>query len=150
MANRPGHRRFGTVRQRPSGRWEARYPGPDGRTRSGERTLERKSEAERYLTMVEAAIRRGDWSDPARGKVRLVDYADRWITERPGLRPRTVQLYRWTLRKHIAPLLGGVPLGRLEPALIREWRAKLLAQGVSPGMVAKPGSTDDLVGLSVA
>jgi len=48
-----------------------------------------------------------------------------------------VQLYRWTLKRHIAPFLGGVPLGNLDTPLIREWRSKLLADGVSPGMVAK-------------
>ena len=30
MANKDGHRRFGNVRERASGRWQARYPGPDG------------------------------------------------------------------------------------------------------------------------
>lgn len=137
MAARPSHRRFGSVRQRASGRWQARYPGPDGRLRSAEHTFETKRDAERYLTMVEAAMRRDEWTDPARAKVRLTDYAEHWIAERPGLRPRTVQLYRWTLKKHIAPYIGGVPLGRLDPALIRRWRAQLLSDGVSPGMVAK-------------
>ena len=137
MANKPGHRRFGSVRQRASGRWEARYPGPDGRMRSAGRTFERKVDAQRFLTMVEAAMHRGEWIDPASAKVCLAEYADRWIDERPGLRPRTVQLYRWTLRKHIDPHLGGVQLGRLDPPLIREWRAKLLLDGVSQGMAAK-------------
>jgi integrase len=41
------------------------------------------------------------------------------------------------LKKHIAPYLGGVPLGRLDTPLVREWRAKLLSQGISPGMAAK-------------
>ena len=36
MANSKGRRRrFGTVRRLPSGRWQARYPGPDGRGPSG-------------------------------------------------------------------------------------------------------------------
>ena len=43
--NRPGHRRFGNVRRLPSGRYQASYPGPDGRTteRSGDlRAQERR------------------------------------------------------------------------------------------------------------
>ncbi len=80
---------------------------------------------------------KGQWTDPARSAVQLKDYAALWIEQRPGLRPRTAQLYRWTLAKHIVPYLGGVPLGRLDTPLIREWRAKLLAEGVSIGMVAK-------------
>jgi integrase len=69
--------------------------------------------------------------------VSLQDYAARWIEQRPGLRPRTLQLYRWTLSKHIAPYLGGVPLGQLDTPMIREWRARLLADDVSAGMAAK-------------
>lgn len=51
---------------------------------------------------------RQEWIDPERGKVRLREYAERWIEQRPKLRPRTVQLYRWLLGKHIAPHLGGM------------------------------------------
>src|SRR6266545_4402338 len=137
MANRDGHRRFGSVRQRSSGRWQARYPGPDGRLRSAPETFARKRDAERYLTMVEAAMSKGEWTDQARAKVLLQDYAERWIEQRPKLRPRTKQLYRWTLTKHITPYLGRVPLGSLTTPLIREWRSQLLADGVSAGMAAK-------------
>jgi integrase len=121
----------------PSGRWQARFPGADGRLRPAPATFERKRDAERYLTMVEAAIVRGQWIDPARSMVTLQDYAARWIDQRPGLRPRTLQLYRWTLSKHIAPYLGGVALGQLDAPMIREWRARLLADDVSAGMAAK-------------
>jgi hypothetical protein len=57
----------------------------------------------------------GSWTDPERGKVRLNDYAATWITQRPGLRPRTVDLYRWLLKKHIAPYR--IPSGRGEGAV---------------------------------
>ena len=56
------------------------------------------------------------WTDPDRGKIRLGDYASVWIAERPGLRPRTMDLYRWLLRKHIEPYLGGVPVGKMSRA----------------------------------
>jgi hypothetical protein len=103
MANRDGHRRFGNVRRRESGRYQIRYPGPDGRMRTGPETYERKSDADRALVMIEVQIRAGEWTDPERGKVKLGDYGSAWITERPGLRPRTMDLYRWLLRKHIEP-----------------------------------------------
>ena len=94
MANRGGHRRFGNVRRRESGRYQIRYPGPDGRMRAGPETYERRSDADRALVMIEAQIRSGEWTDPERGKVKLGDYGSAWITERPGLRPRTMDLYR--------------------------------------------------------
>jgi integrase len=137
MPNKDGHRRFGSVRKLPSGRYQARYPAPDGTTRSGDETFARKAEAERYLILIEAQMARREWIDPDRGKIRLQDYAERWITERPNLRPRTVHLYRWTLGKHVTPYLGGMPLNRLDTPMIREWRTRLLTQGVSLTMAAK-------------
>ncbi|GAA1261995.1 tyrosine-type recombinase/integrase [Oryzihumus leptocrescens] len=132
-----GRRHFGSVRQRDSGRWQVRYRGPDGLLRSAPETFARKSEAERYLTLLETRMINGDWVDPLRGKVMLEVYAADWITHRAGLRPRTVELYRWILGRHIAPTLGRVPLAKLDTPLIREWRSNLLAQGVSEGSVAK-------------
>jgi integrase len=132
-----GRRRFGSVRKRDSGRYQVRYPGPDGLPRTAPETFARKSDAERYLTMVEAQMLRGEWIDPERARVTVGDYAERWIAHRPGLRPRTIALYRWMLGKHIAPYLGGVELGRLDTAMVREWRARLLGNGVSETMAAK-------------
>jgi hypothetical protein len=70
-------------------------------------------------------------------RLKLADYGSAWITERPGLRPRTMDLYRWLLRKHIEPYLGGVPVGKLSTRQVREWRATLLANGVSVSVTAK-------------
>ena len=137
MPNRAGHRRFGNVRKRESGRFQIRYPGLDGRMRTGPETYERKSDAERALTLIEAAMMAGEWTDPERGKVKLGDYAATWIAERPGLRVRTVDLYSWHLAKHIAPYLGSVPIGKLSTPMIRKWRADLLSNGVSVSMAAK-------------
>ncbi|MCW3813744.1 tyrosine-type recombinase/integrase [Micromonospora sp. DR5-3] len=137
MANKEGHRRFGNVRKLPSGRYQARYPGPDGRMRNAPETFTRKSDADRYLTLVEAQMARREWVDPDRAKVTLGDYARRWIDQRPNLRPRTIHLYGWLLDKHIVPHLGGVELGRLDTPMIREWRARLLGNGVSESMAAK-------------
>jgi hypothetical protein len=137
MAKKDGHRRFGSVRKLPSGRYQIRYPGPDGRMRPGPETYERKGDAEKALVIVEAQMSAGTWTDPERGKVKLEDYAATWITQRPGLRPRTVDLYRWLLKKHIVPYLGTIPVGKLSASLVREWRAKLLENGVSVSMAAK-------------
>ncbi|WP_433346005.1 tyrosine-type recombinase/integrase [Micromonospora sp. CA-111912] len=137
MANQEGHRRFGNVRKLPSGRYQARYPGPDGRMRSAPQTFARKAEAEKYLTLIEGQMIRGEWIDPERGKIRLQDYAERWITQRPNLRPRTVHLYRWTLGRHITPHLGEMPLNRIDTPMVRDWRARLLADGTSVTMAAK-------------
>lgn len=64
-------------------------------------------------------------------------YTETWISQRPGLRPRTVDLYTWLLNKHITPYLGAAQLGKLSTAMIRQWRADLLGNGVSVSMAAK-------------
>jgi integrase len=137
MANRDGHRRFGNVRKRESGRYQIRYPGPDGRMRTGTETYQRRGDADRALVLIEAQIHAGEWTDPERGKIKLGDYAATWIAERPGLRPRTMDLYRWLLHKHIEPHLGAVLVGKLTTRMVREWRAQLLANGASVSVAAK-------------
>lgn len=46
-------------------------------------------------------------------------------------------MYSWLLAKHIAPYLGGVPIGKLSTPMVRKWRADLLSRGVSVSMAAK-------------
>lgn len=137
MANKEGHRGFGNVRKLSSGRWQARYPGPDGRLRSAPRTFPTKREAEQWLSLTEAQLVTGDWTDPARAKIRLAYYAIKWINERPGLRPNTKALYEWLWAKHIGPRLGEVQLGKITTSVVREWRADLLEDGVSQSVTAK-------------
>ncbi|TLP66560.1 site-specific integrase [Microbispora fusca] len=137
MANRDGHRRFGNIRKLPSGRFQIRYPGPDGRIHTGSTTYATKTDADRALTLLEAQMISGEWTDPHRGKVLLGDYAQTWIKERPGLRPKTVELYTWLLERHVAPGLGEVPVGKLTTALVRSWRAALIDKGVSVSTAAK-------------
>jgi hypothetical protein len=135
--NKTGHRRFGNVRRLPSGGYQASYLGVDGLRRYAPETYERKTDAERFLALVEVQLGTWDWANPAKAKIRLGDYAGVWINERPGLRVRTTDLYRWLLAKHIDPYLGQVPLGKISTQLVREWRAGLLARGVSSTMAAK-------------
>jgi integrase len=135
--NKSGHRRFGNIRKLPSGRYQASYLGPDGQRRYAPETYERKGDAERALVLIESQMTSGSWTDPKNGKAKLGDYATTWITERAGLRPRTVDLYQWLLGKHIVPYVGGVQVGKMSPALVREWRAKLLENGVSVSVAAK-------------
>jgi len=78
----PGKRRFGRVRELPSGRWQARYKGSDGIDRPAPHTFDSKTSAERWLTLTEAEIIQGDWIDPDAGRVLFGKYASDWIEER--------------------------------------------------------------------
>jgi integrase len=133
----PGKRRFGRVRELPSGRWQARYKGPDGIDRPAPHTFDSKTSAERWLTLTEAEIIQGDWIDPDAGRVLFGRYALVWIEERPGLRPKTVQLYRYLLRSHIDPAFGARSLADIKEPDVRRWRKNLLDAQVSAVTVAK-------------
>ena len=107
----------------------SRYPGPDGVVRPADDTFETKTEAETWLTRKEAEIIEDDWIDPDAGEVLLCDYGATWIEERPGLRPKTVTLYRYLRRSHIAPYFPAMTIARLKLAAVRRWRTKLLDSG---------------------
>ncbi|MGH3712849.1 MAG: tyrosine-type recombinase/integrase [Micromonosporaceae bacterium] len=133
----PKKRRFGRVRALPSGRFQARYPGPDGVDRPAPSTFATKRDAERWLTKVEGEILQGIWSNPDLGRVPLGQYLTEWIDHRPNLRPRTVDLYRWLYQRHIAPSMRDVLLSNITSGMVRAWRADLLSNGVSVSMAAK-------------
>ena len=137
MVRKKVQRRFGYVRKLPSGRYSASYIDPNGLRRFAPDTFPSKPEAVDWLTIQESLMVRREWTDPDRGKVPFGPYAAAWISERPGLRPRTVYLYRWTLAKHLEPSFGRVFLSDIDPPMVRRWRLRLLDEGVSVSMVAK-------------
>ncbi|MFG3010093.1 tyrosine-type recombinase/integrase [Streptomyces cinerochromogenes] len=123
---RPQRRReFGTVRQLPSGRWQARYLGPDGQRHKAPETFDSKTEAQDWLNLVRADIERNHWRDPDAGAVNFEKYALRWLEER-GLAPTTVDRYSGLLRLHILPTFGGADLDEITPPSVRTWRAERL------------------------
>ena len=138
MANRKARRRrFGALRELPSGQWQARYRGPDGVMRPADKTFPSKTDAEVWLTRKEAEILDGQWINPDAGKVLLSDYGAAWIEERPNLRPKTIQLHRYLLRRHIAPHFEAKTVAEVKEAHIRRWRKELLDSKVSVVTTAK-------------
>ena len=127
-----GKRRFGRVRKLPSGRWQARYPGPDGKDHPAPHTFARKRDAEQWLAVKEADLKRGDWLDPAAGAIPFGEYAAEWVEERAAsgdLSPKTVQLYEVLLRLHLSPTFGEMPIGDIREEHVRKWRAARLKAG---------------------
>ncbi len=114
-------RGFGSIRQSRSGRWEARYTGPDGQPHTAGQSFRRKQLAERFLSLVQAEINKGGWVDAKAGKVTLADYAREWLDRRTDLRPTTRAKYAHLLNRHILPALGTTALGRLMPSAVRTW-----------------------------
>ncbi|MFC7879006.1 histone-like nucleoid-structuring protein Lsr2 [Isoptericola sp. NPDC057391] len=132
-ARRQTRRGYGNVNQLPSGRWRARYTGPDGKRRTIG-TYPTRGEADAALAGVLSDVYRGTYRAPERGAVTLATYARRWLAQQTELRPRTVDLYarlldRWVLAE--LPVVGSssrIDLGRVElraltPTGVAEWFA---------------------------
>ncbi|MGA5040257.1 tyrosine-type recombinase/integrase [Streptomyces olivaceoviridis] len=121
---RPQRRReFGTVRKLASGRWQARYVGPDGTRHKAPETFDNKTNAQDWLNLVRADIERSQWRNPDVGAVNFEKYAERWLEER-GLAPTTVDRYSGLLRLHILPTFGGKDLDEITTPSVRAWRAE--------------------------
>lgn len=130
-------RPFGNIRKLQSGRYQARYTGPDGRQHSGPHTFDTKTDARLWLSEQEVAIRRGQWTDPKAGDITLRSYVDLWWQEKTALAPTTERLYQGFLDNHILPVLGDKKLTRITRGDIRRWHANLTTKGLSPNSAAK-------------
>src|SRR6266568_4463065 len=131
MGNTKGRRRrFGAVRQLPSGQWQARYRGPDGLMRPAPQPFPTKTSAEQWLIRTEADILGGGWIDPDAGLIPFAEYAAAWIDER-DLRPGTAQVYRYVLGRHLNPTLGRRAIAEIKEPHVRKWRKTLLDSGVN-------------------
>ncbi|MEV7313101.1 tyrosine-type recombinase/integrase [Streptomyces microflavus] len=137
MANKKGKRRtFGAVRKLPSGRFQARYPGPDGVMRPAPETFETARDADGWLAEKQTEIRRGDWQDPDAGAVDFREYALLWVKER-RLSQTTEELYRRLLRLHILPAFEDLDLDQITAPRVRSWRSERLDATRAETTVAK-------------
>ncbi len=135
------HRRAsGAVRKLPSGRWQARYTGPDGAMRTLG-TYPTKAEADQALAHEVSRMARGVWHDPRLGEQPLGEWFRGWIATRGDLAPSTRALYARLLERWIdaeVPVVGGArprvvrlgeqSLASVTPAAVREWDAAVLAE----------------------
>ncbi|MEV5655275.1 tyrosine-type recombinase/integrase [Streptomyces sp. NPDC052291] len=137
MANKKGKRRtFGAVRKLPSGRYQARYPGPDGVMRPAPDTFTTSRDADDWLAEKRTEIRRGDWQDPDAGAVDFREYALLWVKER-RLSQTTEELYHRLLRLHISPAFEGLDLDQITAPRVRSWRSERLDATGAETTVAK-------------
>jgi integrase len=99
----------------------------DGKWHTAPTTFTTKRDADAYLATTRADLERGTWLDPEAGKMLLRDYAQRWLADRPALRPRSREQYEILLRLHILPQLGDYELSKVNPSRLRTWHAGLIA-----------------------
>ncbi|QPP07567.1 tyrosine-type recombinase/integrase [Streptomyces bathyalis] len=133
---RKSRRNFGRIRKLPSGRYQARYPGPDGILRPADRTFATTTDADRWLNKKRIEIEEGRWLDPAEGQTTVRDWAARWLAAvSPQLKHKTQASYRSLINSQINPALGDRELSSLRPITITEWVATMRTKGLSPSRI---------------
>ncbi len=124
-------RSFGQVLTTPSGRFRARYSGPDLRTHSAGRTFSTKKLAEQWLNAEELLIARDQWTPPADRRktaeldaLTLGEYSKQWIEGRQvngrPLKARTREHYEDIRERWFAPLLDR-PLSSITAGEVDAW-----------------------------
>lgn len=112
-------------------RWQARYRDPSGRERS--RAFERKGDAERFLTNVEASKLTGGYVDPRAGRVTFRAYAEDWRA-RQIWRESTADRIESDLRVHLNPVIGDMALTAVRPSDL-DLLVKSLSERLAPSTV---------------
>src|SRR5260221_270616 len=136
-------RQFGSIRALSSGRYQARYQGPDGATYTGRTpdgralTFDSRQYADAYLSRVSADIQAGKWVSPeapkAAAPVTLRAYSETWLAGR-DLSPATRLVYS-SILGHVLHGFGDTAVTAITPAAVREWHARLRSQ-TGPTMTA--------------
>jgi integrase len=131
MASRraKGKRGFGEISLLPSGRYRARYTGPDGNRHSAPITFVARIDAEGWLVDQERLISRGAWPPPTAmhrdAPLLMGEYAP-VVVARRRIRPATAALYAKLLRLTILPTWAGRALDDITAAEIASWYAGML------------------------
>lgn len=157
---KPTRRGFGAPRQLASGRWQARYTGPDTATHIAPHTFDTRERAEGWLADERRLIDLDIWTSPAAraaaSKEPAVEailfgtFAEKVIDTRVSrqgkpLARRTKDSYRYLLRTHLNPTFEHMPVTDITLEMVRDWYV-----GVSrirtTGRKAKPETkaTDDV------
>lgn len=124
------------IRQRPDGRWEARYTlGIDpGTGKQIQKSVYGKTQKEvrQKLTAITAEIDEGTYMDVPR--LKTADWLNTWVEEYIGnVKPATRKSYQDHVRLNIIPYVGAVPLSKLTAAMIQQMYNELQTEkGLSP------------------
>jgi integrase len=127
------------VRKTSSGRFEARYRGPDGKEYA--KRFLTKREAQAFLDHLGTDRLAGRWRDPRAGRVLFADWLATWQPTTVDLRPSSRARDDSYLRTHVLPRFGAVRLEAITPLEVRSWVTDLTRRGLAPATVHKAYQT---------
>lgn len=133
MAGKRTRRSFGALRKLPSGRWQAKYTGPNGQWQKAPRTFAAQDDAIGWLNAERRLIDMDVWTplserdiapEPAH-VLTLAEYGERWIAHR-HIKESTRHLYRRQFAQHVAAsTVGPMALDAVTVDDVRVWWAAL-------------------------
>lgn len=124
-----------SIRQKSSGKWEARYRDAKGGMHS--RSFETKTAARRWAADMESDMRRGEWIDPRLGRTTFEQWSTEYLSTIVHLRAVTRGDYEGAIRAHILPAFGDRPVAQIEQVDVRRFFAAKQAAGLAPKSLQK-------------
>ena len=125
----------GSVYRRKDGRWVAQVTvdgGMQGRKYIYGKTREAVA---KKLTVALKAVQ-DDVPLPS-GRTTVASFGNAWLKSiRPSIKPKTYEGYESTLRVHVLPAFGHLPISKLAPTHLEGLYADLIDRGLSPSTVA--------------
>ena len=127
-------RRVKTDRHGQGLRYRARYRLSP--TREVSKSFARVRDADDWLAQQRVDAGRGVRVDPARAKISVRDWAERWLATKVDLKPSTAARYRSILDTHVLPVFGSHRLEDVQHAQVQRWVAAL-SDSLAPASVRK-------------
>lgn len=120
----------GSVRTLPSGKYQARFVGPDGQRHNAPHTFQTKGDAQAWLRDQADAVRNDAWEPPSKqasggGGMSLNAYFDRWLPRQDHLRQSTAELYKSQWDRLVRDSLGARPIANVTKTHVADWRDEL-------------------------
>lgn len=116
-------------------RYAALYRDLRGRQRSAG-TFATEKQADRAWQRAEAMVEGGRLGDLRRGRQKFKQYVeDAWLPSHE-IEVSTRERYTYTINNYLLPDFGGMRMVDVLPEHVRDWIAKLKANGLAPGTIA--------------
>jgi len=129
-------RSWGLIRQLPSGRFQAQWPDPQsGMSTPAPSTFRTRTEAGLWLDAKRTDLSRGASVDDKAAERPLRDWWPGFEVSIATLKPTTRTNYEAAWRLRVNPTFGHIPVGRIRPANVELWIAKLGEEGTSASKV---------------
>lgn len=112
------------IEKRPDGRFRVRLYYRSRYVAS--RTFARKTEAIKWEREQKSALASGTWIDvSAHESVTVAEWGERWLATKNAGKPSAVIDRRTSLRFHVTPRFGRLPLSAVRPSEVAEWATTL-------------------------